>query len=181
MLKVVGKCSLFFLLVLLFRCYVNAADQREFESIKGPKSYHDKIAVVGAGPSGIHMAYLLKQKGFTNVEILEKSSRIGGKSRTLWHNGVPNEMGTCYIGVHYEKHFMDLVRKYLPNGTIEVIPGLPWVEGQPTGLLTLMNKMQPDFNFTKLLSSIQKYIRIHLELFGEYEFDLMPKPSKEVS
>ena len=133
MLKVVGKCSLFFLLVLLFRCYVNAADQREFESIKGPKSYHDKIAVVGAGPSGIHMAYLLKQKGFTNVEILEKSSRIGGKSRTLWHNGVPNEMGTAYIGSSY-KHLKDLVRKYLPNGTVEIPALSHWVEGQPTDL-----------------------------------------------
>ena len=43
-----------------------------FEKINGPcKS--SKIAIIGAGPSGVHMAYSLKMKGFKDVTILERS------------------------------------------------------------------------------------------------------------
>ena len=45
--------------------------------IPGPQSRKDRIAVVGAGSAGVHMAYLLKRKGFTNITILEQSKRIG--------------------------------------------------------------------------------------------------------
>lgn len=45
--------------------------------IPGPQTFNDRIAVVGGGPSGIHMAYLLKEKGFTNITVFEKSSRVG--------------------------------------------------------------------------------------------------------
>ena len=45
--------------------------------IPGPEKISDKIGIVGAGPAGIHMAYLLKRRGFKNVEILEKSNRLG--------------------------------------------------------------------------------------------------------
>ncbi len=51
-----------------------------FPRIDGPKCKNDRIGIVGAGPSGIHMAYSLKEEGFRNVKILEKSNRIGGKS-----------------------------------------------------------------------------------------------------
>ena len=42
---------------------------KPFEKINGPcKS--SKIAIIGAGPSGVHMAYSLKLKGFKDVTIL---------------------------------------------------------------------------------------------------------------
>ena len=44
-----------------------------FKKIKGPESFHTKIAIVGGGPAGVHMAYELKQRGYTNVTILESS------------------------------------------------------------------------------------------------------------
>lgn len=50
--------------------------------IRGPKSCNDRIAVVGAGPSGVHMAYLLKKKGFKNIKIYEETSRIG---KCFWY------------------------------------------------------------------------------------------------
>lgn len=31
-----------------------------YPRIKGPKSVNDRIAIIGAGPSGLHMAYELK-------------------------------------------------------------------------------------------------------------------------
>jgi hypothetical protein len=62
-----------------------------------------RIAVIGAGPAGIHMASLLKKRGYTNVTILEKTNRIGGKSYTVHKDGVPYEMGTCFLHNGYHR------------------------------------------------------------------------------
>ncbi len=62
----------------------------------GVPKKEDRIVIVGAGPAGIHMAYLLKEKGYKNVKILEKTDRIGGKSFTVMKQGFPQELGTCY-------------------------------------------------------------------------------------
>merc|ERR1719367_2247059 len=47
-------------------------------NVDGP-SLGDHVCIVGAGPAGVHMALELKRRNF-NVELIEKSSRIGGKS-----------------------------------------------------------------------------------------------------
>ena len=47
-----------------------------------------KIAAIGAGPAGIHMASQLKKRGYTNVTILEKSGMIGG-TRTCARDSLP--------------------------------------------------------------------------------------------
>ena len=51
-----------------------------FQPISGPQSKNARIGIVGAGAAGVHMAYLLKKDGYTDVTILEKSRRIGGKA-----------------------------------------------------------------------------------------------------
>ena len=87
----------------------------------GPNSYVDSIGIIGASPAGIHMAYLLKKKGFTNVEVLENSDRIGGKSNTFMHCSVPQEMETCYLSPDYEKYFIELVNKFVPGDLIDLV------------------------------------------------------------
>lgn len=47
-----------------------------YPRIKGPKSVHDRIAIIGAGPSGLHMAYELKVHNlllYYNCTTLNKS------------------------------------------------------------------------------------------------------------
>lgn len=51
-----------------------------------------KIAVVGAGITGLTLAYYLKKKNF-NVSIFEKSSRLGGSIQTIQQNGFLFELG----------------------------------------------------------------------------------------
>eukprot|EP00924_Labyrinthula_sp_SR-Ha-C_P009130 snap_masked-scaffold_2-processed-gene-13.16-mRNA-1 protein AED:1.00 eAED:1.00 QI:0/-1/0/0/-1/1/1/0/1293 len=53
-------------------------------SPKAPKK-DSKVLIVGAGPSGLHMAHLLVQKGLPaeNITILEKEDRHGGKSLSI--------------------------------------------------------------------------------------------------
>jgi hypothetical protein len=72
---------------------------------------HHRIAVIGAGPAGIHMASLLKKRGYDNVTILEKTNRIGGKSYTWHRDGVPYEMGTCFLHNGYHR-IKQLARSY---------------------------------------------------------------------
>ena len=49
--------------------------------IPGPKKLTDSIGIIGAGPSGIHMAYLLKNKGFKDITILEATDQIGERKK----------------------------------------------------------------------------------------------------
>lgn len=60
-----------------------------------------RIAVVGAGPGGLSLARLLTERGFADVTVFERADRVGGKSLTWKHEGVPHEMGTCYLAAGY--------------------------------------------------------------------------------
>ena len=53
-----------------------------------------KVAIVGGGPGGISMAKLLHDRGFMHVTVLEKSGRIGGKSKTISLEGGIVDVGT---------------------------------------------------------------------------------------
>jgi protoporphyrinogen oxidase len=52
------------------------------------------IVIIGAGPAGLSAGYeILKEADKYNVVILEKSSAIGGISRTVCHNGNRMDIG----------------------------------------------------------------------------------------
>jgi hypothetical protein len=100
-----------------------------------------RIAIIGAGPAGVHMASKLKQLGYANITILERTQRVGGKSFTLYRNGaglckqerddssgivdtencIAHEMGTCFLhnGYHTVRDLVDeygLTREVAPEG-----------------------------------------------------------------
>ncbi|XP_010453540.1 PREDICTED: protoporphyrinogen oxidase 2, chloroplastic/mitochondrial [Camelina sativa] len=57
-------------------------DDTKFEAVSGKR-----VAVVGAGVSGLAAAYKLKSKGL-NVTVFEADGRAGGKLRSVMHNGL---------------------------------------------------------------------------------------------
>ena len=63
---------------LLLTATVLLVLQNTINAIPGPKTKNDSIVIVGADFTGIHMALLLKNRGFTNVQILERENRVGG-------------------------------------------------------------------------------------------------------
>jgi len=86
------------------------------EELKGtramPFEKTSKVLIIGAGPSGVHMASKLVRNGYTDITLLEKTDRVGGKSYTVFEDGgkfspdfspmgVRHEMGTCYLHVAY--------------------------------------------------------------------------------
>lgn len=62
-----------------------------------------RIGIIGGGPGGISLARLLTERGFSDVTVLERSREVGGKSRTVLHQGIPHEMGTCYYTLAYTR------------------------------------------------------------------------------
>ena len=62
-----------------------------------------RIVVVGAGAGGICVAWYLKLAGFTRVQVLEKSPRLGGKCRSLTMEGQSFDLGANYITSAYKR------------------------------------------------------------------------------
>jgi len=52
-----------------------------------------KITIIGAGPSGLAVAYGLSVNGATDIQIIEKESESGGFSRTLTYNNYYFDIG----------------------------------------------------------------------------------------
>ena len=52
----------------------------------------DKVFIIGAGISGLIAAKTLEEKGH-EVVVLEQSNEVGGRLKTIDHNGVPLDLG----------------------------------------------------------------------------------------
>ncbi|KAL3142554.1 hypothetical protein ABBQ38_002876 [Trebouxia sp. C0009 RCD-2024] len=133
-----------------------------------PFAKDSRIAIVGAGPAGLTMAYELQKKGYTRVDVYEKASRVGGMTYTKWdtaplvdHNVaktcqikvVPHEMGACYLTAIRHRHILDIMDEmYLetvPMPSMEVYSGKPgdepmhfedWMQTTYQGVVAKMNK-----------------------------------------
>jgi hypothetical protein len=64
-----------------------------------------KVAVIGAGFSGMLAAYLLEKNGI-DVTVYEKQEFIGGHCRTLSSNGEITELGNVFL---FQKHIKELL------------------------------------------------------------------------
>lgn len=98
-------------------------------SAVGRRPLNDKsarIAIIGAGPAGIHMASSLKKRGYYDVTVLERTQRVGGKSMSLYRGlgddstectltdsrpCITHEMGACYFSASYNR-VRELVSDY---------------------------------------------------------------------
>ncbi len=56
-----------------------------------------RVAIIGAGPSGLTLAYYLKALGMKSVHFFEAQDQVGGQSVTNDVGGHPVEMGTVYL------------------------------------------------------------------------------------
>ena len=107
-----------------------------------PHKKSAKIAIVGAGPSGLHMGFQLWKRGYKNLTFLEKTGRYGGKTLSIpdetnqghidkgklpapFNTKIIHELGTCYLSPSYDAVralFEELVTNYdLPDDTFRTV------------------------------------------------------------
>eukprot|EP00948_MAST-09A_sp_MAST-9A-sp1_P003911 g3911.t1 len=155
------------------------------------------VGIIGAGPAGIHMAYELQKKGFTNIVLLEKSNRVGGKSYTISHRDesdtdVHHEMGTCFLHQGYGR-IMELVEKFVPDNAL-VVPTdrdifIHPKDSTPTALKPYIRKVvnetrraeqcctvinSPFPSMLTLFLTIMRYKRFHHKFFGGKLYESWP-------
>ena len=115
----------------------SSSSEGEVELFVRPFGVMDRVAIIGGGPAGIHMASRLQQLGYKHVTVLERTDRVGGKSLTLYRNKeggcvqekdeetnevdtkscIAFEMGTCFLHNGYHT-IRDLVDEYNLTKTI---------------------------------------------------------------
>lgn len=61
-----------------------------------------RIAVIGAGPSGLTAAYTLRKRGYKSVTVFEKEGRVGGKVHSKKIVGSTVELGAVFASPDYE-------------------------------------------------------------------------------
>jgi NAD(P)-binding Rossmann-like domain len=164
---------------------------------KFPKDRNARIAICGAGPSGLLFAsqHLLK-KGYTNFTIFESTDRYGGKTLTIRKRApgsgrtIPCELGTCYLSASYAP-MMHLFKDY-DAGTIEVLDAVPTAQaiydpqiaqseeehedGIPIQTWVLRkNDTNPLVAEVELGLAVVRYIAIHYLTMGTFINDAMPE------
>ena len=148
-----------------------------FPRIKGP-THGDKVCIVGAGPAGLHLAVELRRSNFTNLVILEKDRRVGGKSFDVDYRGLAQPQGTIFTTEEYFDNFIPLARRYGVGKRIKFVkPSIidnyksleltEYLDRGPLGLLLAF-------------ADAIRYVDLHKELFGSYNGELMPRPGVAV-
>ena len=62
----------------------------------------DRIAVIGAGAGGLIAARTLKELGYGRVTVFEREARVGGKMKSVVHEGLAYDLGAVVLSQDYE-------------------------------------------------------------------------------
>eukprot|EP00092_Neocalanus_flemingeri_P103159 GFUD01131981.1.p1 GENE.GFUD01131981.1~~GFUD01131981.1.p1 ORF type:complete len:527 (-),score=102.25 GFUD01131981.1:408-1988(-) len=164
-----------------------------FPTIPGPAQY-EQVCIVGAGPAGIHMAQSLKKIGFTNITIYEKTNRVGGKSYDIKYRGIEHPQGTIFAEANYFDNLIPLALEYGAGDYVKIPSYNVWrtnsAQDENSKLMLsqfilgrvapLTNSTNPKANLGFLLKTAIHYVKLHKQMFGDYEGDLMLRPDEDV-
>ena len=149
-----------------------------------------RIGIIGAGASGIHMAWLLRKRGFTNIVLLEKTQRSGGKVCTVRSQGMLHEMGACYTtpAYHQLRGLAKELGLYQPISVAgrevytsdgKSISFGDWVIDRSRQELGGWYKLLPrKLIGLRILWDIRRYVSLHKKILGEYIGAFPPRPSE---
>mmetsp|Transcript_23864 Transcript_23864/g.31675 ORF Transcript_23864/g.31675 Transcript_23864/m.31675 type:complete len:617 (+) Transcript_23864:311-2161(+) len=124
--------------------YIELLHQTCHQSFPDDKS--SKIAVVGAGPSGLLISRKLKSMGYTDITVYETKANsngpdayYAGKTQTNMIEQselsyvIPAELGTCYLSPSYQHMYNDFKKTGLlgPDGDENELISLDQIEKGP--------------------------------------------------
>ncbi len=158
------------------------------------------VAVIGAGPTGLSLAYELTRKGI-NVDVYERDSIPGGlaKSITLWDEEV--EVGPHYLTENLDSGVKDLLRNVIaddqlhryerktriyiddkffiyPPGAVNLIKNLGFFKTIQAGFSYMMQIVSPSKDNGSVESFITRNLGTYLykNFFKEYSEKLWGTP-----
>ena len=62
----------------------------QFSKLHPSMPVNTRIGIVGAGPSGLSVAYALVRLGYNNITVLEKHHTVGGMCESVEIEGILN-------------------------------------------------------------------------------------------
>ncbi len=94
------------------------------------------ILIIGAGLSGITLAYLLEKKGI-KYHLLEARDRLGGRIVTRYEDNFAFEMGATWFGNQHQ-HLMKLIKELNLEFKLQINGETAIVDQRPTGKVGAM-------------------------------------------
>lgn len=121
----------------------------------------EKICIIGAGVSGLSAAFYLDRKGYKNITVLEKQSRVGGKCCTINYRGNTYEMGAMMI-VHHNPHILEFMEIFDETQIGPVLYRAFFDErGNPVSQVAEEEAKEFQKQFFKLSNIVKQYEYIH--------------------
>ena len=159
-----------------------------------PRREH--VCVIGGGVGGVHLAWLLKRRLFTNMTLFDQSARLGGD---VWTRKAPpgggadnvtRELGAAFLSPDYVEVRALLARfgqEELPLSTLSQLEfhsehgGTETVQSAAEWALQRLSHYTNTTNATANAEAVQaalsRYVSLHRNIFGEYEGRFPPEPS----
>lgn len=98
---------------------------------------HKQAVIVGGGPAGLAAALRMKEKGVSDILILEREHLLGGILRQCIHDGFGlTRFGESLSGPEYAQHFIDKVQE----AGIECITDCTVLDITPDKAVTAANR-----------------------------------------
>jgi len=113
-----------------------------------------RVLVVGAGAAGLSAAWYLKRKGYQNVDVVESSDRVGGKCKSIKHEGLPYEMGAFTVTPGY-RNVLKLAKTF--GVELETQPPRHAFSMRRRQVMDIKDAMLKDFTFLTLFLSVLRY------------------------
>jgi cyclopropane-fatty-acyl-phospholipid synthase len=137
-----------------------------------PLAKDSRIAVIGAGPSGLSSALELRRLGYTNVVVFEKESEAGGKSHTVDLAGRPHDLGAT-MGVRGKYDEIARLAEEQGQATVPFPKQVHYdlQRGSPVG-------KAPLGQFVKLMGQGLRYLIHHARMAGGGERGLEVPPAE---
>ena len=116
-----------------------------------------KIAIIGAGASGLTSAYTLKKKGYNNVHIFERLDRVGGKVHSVNYAGNTYEVGAFWASSS-SSNVLALAKEFSVPYTLE--PSNMKIVGENGHQFSFGEYLKEHFNKRQIISSLTHYFYI---------------------
>ena len=119
------------------------------------------------------MAYRLKQKGFTNVTILEKSNRIGGKAELFTYRDTIIPLSCNFYTSVYNETLLPLLRRFgikKPNdGVFTANYATFWPVNNDSEPATNFSSGSPPTKpmIYQVKKALEKYEELFYQFFGQ--------------